>query len=238
MGTKKGAGRSRRPIQGVSWSRSPLVVIHTGVVPIPPIWIAGNYGLIPQPRASSIPITTIVAGPPSQTNSDEAVIEVVVVIGEVIVIVVIAVPVLAMPIVAVPCRAAMPAATAPSTGTGDVSATHSASVDVAATDVASAKTGSAAHVTTTHVTTAHVTTAMASGTRLTHQDRNKQQTARNGSDCGYMLFHDCISLGKQTRQPADFDAGLTPTRGRKFAVGCQPAFKRRCGWPLSTLLAD
>ena len=126
------------PTPNRRWSvgpRSPLVVIHTGVVPIPPIWIAGNHGLIPQPRASSIPVTAIVAGPPSQTDSDEAVIEVVVVIGEVIVIVVVAVPVLAMrivtvPIVTVPGRAAIPTITVPTIGTGDVSPTYSASAEV------------------------------------------------------------------------------------------------------------
>jgi hypothetical protein len=180
-----------------------LVVVHTGVVSVPPIGTVGNHGLIPQPRTSSIPVAAIIAGPPSHTYADEAVIEAMVVIGKVIVIV--AVPVLAMPIVAVPiipvpCGAAMPATTAPTANTGD--ATYSASADMAATDVAPAKTCSAAHVTTTHVTTTHVTTTMASGIRLTQQDRNKQQTACKSGDCGYMLFLDCISLGTQTRRPA------------------------------------
>ena len=128
---------------------SKLIVVHTGVVPVPPIRATGNHGLAPQPSATSIAVAAIVARPPSQTYSDEAVIEAMVVMGEVIVIVVVAVPVLAMPIVAMPiiiampCRAAMPATTAPSANTGDVSATYSASVDVA--DVSSAYMD-AAHV--------------------------------------------------------------------------------------------
>jgi hypothetical protein len=160
-----------------------------------------------------------------------------VVMGEAIVIVVVAVPVLAMPIVAMPivampCGAAMPATTAPSAGTGDVSATYSASADMAAADVTCAYVGGA-HVPTaemwsaTHVA-AHVA-AMASGTRLTHQDRGKQQTASKGSDCGYMLFHDCISLGAQRRVPARrFCCKVNAEEGRKFAMECHPAIKRWC----------
>ena len=103
----------------------------------------------------------------------------------------------------------MPATAAPSANTCDVSTTYSASIDMPAADVTPAKTCSATHVTATHVTathvtTAHVTTAMASGIRLTHQAGNKQQTACNGSDCDYLLFHDCISLVTQIRhRPAD-----------------------------------
>ena len=134
----------------------------------------------------------------------------------------------------------MPATTAPSANTGDVSATYSASADMAAADVTSAyvdaahatahvptaKMCSAAHVaaavTATHVTATH----MASGIRLTHQDRDKQQTASKGSDCGYMLFHDCISLGTQTRGPARrFCCEVNAKEGRKFAMDRQPAIK-------------
>ena len=169
-----------------------------------------------------------------------------VVMDEVIVIVVATVPVLAMPIVAMPiiampCRAAMPATTAPSTNTGDVSATYSASADMAAADVADVTSAyvDAAHVTAAHVPTAemrsaahvpatHVTaTHMASGIRLTHQDRDKQQTASKGSDCGYMLFHDCISLGR--RGPARrFCCEFNAKEGRKFAMDHQPAIKSWC----------
>jgi hypothetical protein len=174
-----------------------------------------------------------------------------VVMGEVIVIVVVAVPVLAMPIVAMPiviarpCRATMPATTAPSANTGDVSATYSASVDVA--DVSSANMDAAhvadvssaymdaAHAAATHVPTAEMCSAahvaathMASGTRLTHQDRDKQQTASNGSDCGYILFHDYISLGTQRRVPsADFVASLTLKRGGSLRW-IKPAIKMVC----------
>jgi len=157
-----------------------------------------------------------------------------VVIGEVIVIVVMAVPVLAMPIVAVPivpvpCRAAMPAATAPSTGTGDVSATYSASAKVAGAHVPSGEMCSAAYVAhaSAHVAhaaahvahasahVAHAAAPMASGIRLIHQDRFKQQAACNGSDCGYMLSHDCISLDTQTAwsRPPTLMPSLTLMRG-------------------------
>ena len=211
---------------------------------------AGNHGLTPQPRASSIPVAAIVAGPPSQTYSDEAVIEVMVVIGEVIVIVVMAVPVLAMPIVAVPivpvpCRAAMPAATAPSTGTGDVSATYSASAKVAGAHVPSGEMCSAAHVAhasahvahaSAHVAhaaahvahasahVAHASAPMASGIRLIYQDRCKQQAACNGSDCGYMLSHDCISLDTQTAwsRPPTLMPSLTLMRGGSLRSVASP----------------
>jgi hypothetical protein len=139
-------------------------------------------------------------------------------------------PIVAVPIiVAMPGGAAMPATTAPSANTGDVSATYSASADMAAADVTSAyvdaahatahvptaKMCSAAHVTATHVTATH----MASGIRLTHQDRNKQQTASKGSDCGYLLFHDCISLGTQRRDPVRrFCCKFNAEEGRKFAM--------------------
>jgi hypothetical protein len=152
-----------------------------------------------------------------------------VVIGEVIVIVVMAVPVLAMPIVAVPivpvpCRAAMPAATAPSTGTGDVSATYSASAKVAAAHVPSGEMCSAAYVAHASAHVAHAAAPMASGIRLIHQDRFKQQAACNGSDCGYMLSHDCISLDTQTAwsRPPTLMPSLTLMRGGSLRSVASP----------------
>jgi hypothetical protein len=152
-----------------------------------------------------------------------------VVIGEVIVIVVMAVPVLAMPIVAVPivpvpCRAAMPAATAPSTGTGDVSATYSASAKVAGAHVPSGEMCSAAYVAHASAHVAHAAAPMASGIRLIHQDRFKQQAACNGSDCGYMLSHDCISLDTQTAwsRPPTLMPSLTLMRGGSLRSVASP----------------
>jgi len=154
---------------------------------------------------------------------------VVVVIGEVIVIVVVAVPVLAMPIVAVPivpvpCRTAMPAATAPSTGTGDVSATYSASAKVAGAHVPSGEMCSAAYVAHASAHVAHAAAPMASGIRLIHQDRFKQQAACNGSDCGYMLSHDCISLDTQTAwsRPPTLMPSLTLMRGGSLRSVASP----------------
>ena len=194
---KRGLWRDRRTRVFRVATRSPgarkLVVVHTGVIPVPPIRATGNHGLAPQPSTTSIAVAAIVARPPSQTYSDEAVIEAMVVMGEVIVIAVVAVPVLAMPIVAMPiiiampCRAAMPATTAPSTNTGDVSATYSASVDVAAADVADVSSANmdAAHVAdvasaymdAAHAAATHPTPEMASsavaGIRLTDQARDK-----------------------------------------------------------------
>jgi hypothetical protein len=152
-----------------------------------------------------------------------------VVIGEVIVIVVMAVPVLAMPIVAVPivpvpCRAAMPAATAPSTGTGDVSATYSASAKVAGAHVPSGEMCSAAYVAHASAHVAHAAAPMASGIRLIHQDWFKQQAACNGSDCGYMLSHDCISLDTQTAwsRPPTLMPSLTLMRGGSLRSVASP----------------
>ena len=224
---KFGLWRYRRArgfrISTLSPATRKLVVVHTGVITVPPIGATGNHGLAPQPRTSSIPVAAIVTRPPSHAYSDEAVIEAMVVMDEVIVIVVVAVPVLAMPIVAMPCRAAMPSTTAPSANTGDVSATYSASADMAAADVADVTSAyvDAAHVTAAHVPTAemrsaaHVTAShMASGIRLTHQGRDKQQTASKGSDCGYMLFHDSSPwVCKGVVPPADFVASLTLKRG-------------------------
>jgi len=154
---------------------------------------------------------------------------VVVVIGEVIVIVVVAVPVLAMPIVAVPivpvpCRAAMPAIIVPATGTGDVSATYSASAEVTAAHVPSGEMCSAAYVAHASAHVAHAAAPMASGIRLIHQDRFKQQAACNGSDCGYMLSHDCISLDTQTAwsRPPTLMPSLTLMRGGSLRSVASP----------------
>ena len=158
---------------------------------------------------------------------------------EVIVIVVVAVPVLAMPIIAMPYRAAMPATTAPSINTGDVSATYSASADVATADV------TPAYVDAAHVTAAHVpTTEMCSAAgrrpcdRRPYSLRHSLDSSRQGqaadcqqgpSDCGYILFHDCISLGTQRRGPVRrFCCEVNAKEGRKFAMDRQPALKRWC----------
>jgi len=76
----------------------------------------------------------------------------------------------------------------------------SAHVAHASTHVAHAS----AHVahSSAHVAHASAHAPMASGVRLIHQDRGKQQAACNGSDCGYIFFHDCISLDKNVAQTA------------------------------------
>jgi len=141
---------------------------------------------------------------------------VVVVIGEVIVIVVVAVPVLAMrivtvPIVTVPGRAAIPTITVPTTGTGDVSPTYSASAEVTGSRVPTGEMCSTAHMAhaTAHMAhaSAHMAHAsahapMASGVRLIHQDRGKQQAACDGSDCDYLLSHDSSPWIRKQRGPA------------------------------------
>ena len=171
-----------------------LVVVHAGVIPIPPIWTASNHGLTLQPRASSIPVAAIVTRPPSHAYSDEAVIEAMVVMDEVIVIVVVAVPVLAMPVTAMPVTA-MPAIT---THSGNMSATNAAPTDVASAPVTSAHVASApvtsTHVASAHVASTHVASATAStGVCIFDSDWKKQQTAREGSYCRDTHFHDCIS---------------------------------------------
>jgi len=138
---------------------------------------------------------------------------VVVVIGEVIVIVVMAVPVLAMPIVAVPIvavpgRAAIPTITVPTTGTGNVSPTYSASAEVTGAHVPTGEMCSAAHVAHASAHMAHDSAhasahaPVASGVRLIHQDRGKQQAACDGSDCDYLLSHDSSPWIRKQRGPA------------------------------------
>jgi hypothetical protein len=160
---------------------------------------------------------------------------VVVVIGEVIVIVVVAVPVLAMrivtvPIVTVPGRAAIPTITVPTTGTGDVSPTYSASAEVTGSRVPTGEMCSTAHMAhasahvahasahmahasahmahaSAHMAHASAHAPMASGVRLIHQDRGKQQAACDGSDCDYLLSHDSSpGYANSVVPPADFVA--------------------------------
>jgi len=134
---------------------------------------------------------------------------VVVVIGEVIVIVVVAVPVLAMrivtvPIVTVPGRAAIPTITVPTIGTGDVSPTYSASAEVTGSRVPTGEMCSTAHMAhaSAHMAHASAHAPMASGVRLIHQDRGKQQAACDGSDCDYLLSHDSSPWIRKQRGPA------------------------------------
>jgi len=152
------------------------------------------------------------------------------VMGEVIMVVavpVLTMPIVAVPIVPVPCRAAMPATTAPSTSTSDVRATYSASAEMATTHVTSGEMWPAhvahasadvahasAHVAHTSTHVAHA--SMASRVGMIHHERGKQQAACEGSDCGYMLFHDCISLNPNAVQPA-FRCGLNAGQRRKDA---------------------
>ena len=107
----------------------------------------------------------------------------------------------------------------------DVTSAYVDAAHVTAAHVPTAEMCSAADVAAAHVTATH----MASGIRLTYQDRDKQQTASKGSDCGYMFFHDCISLGTQTRGPVRrFCCEFNAEEGRKFAMDRQPAIKRWC----------
>src|SRR6476659_9792647 len=135
-----------------------VVVARAGVVAVPPIGASGIQGLAIQIRAPAITIT-IVAGPPSDSDCHDAVVEAIVevaVMGEVIVVEVIVI--VAMPIVAMPSTmatipgnvttAAMP------TAARKAGAPHVATSKAGAAHVAS-KAG-AAHVASTKVSAAQV----------------------------------------------------------------------------------
>ena len=175
-----------------------LVIVHAGVIPIPPIWTASNHGLTPQPRASSIPVAAIVTWPPSHAYSDEAVIEAMVVMDEVIVIVVVAVPILAMPVTAMPVTAmpvtAMPVAAMPAitTHSGNMSATNAATTDVASAPVTSAHVASAhvasAHVASAHVASAHVASTHVASTHVASAHMASAHVASATASTGVCIF--------------------------------------------------
>src|SRR6476661_1896872 len=179
-----------------------VVVARAGVVAVPPIGASGIQGLAIQIRAPAITIT-IVAGPPSDSDCHEAVVEAIVevaVMGEVIIVEVIVI--VAMPIVAMPSTmttipgnvtgAAMPTP-ASKVGVAHVAATPTAASKVSATHVASPKVA-AAHVASTKVAS---TAKMTSSTEMTttavagiRHDGGKKQAAGKGSYCGYTLARD------------------------------------------------
>src|SRR5262245_46420158 len=107
---------------GGCFSRKPLhctqlVVVHAGVVTVPPRVASSDRSLAAQPLATPIAIAIGVAGPPTDSDADKAVVKVaMVVIGEVVVVV--TMHVVAMPIITVPRGATMPAISIQSTHTG------------------------------------------------------------------------------------------------------------------------
>ena len=104
----------------------PLIVVHAAVVAVPPIRASGNESLAAQPRTSTIAVTVSIVGrPPTESDTDKAVVEVIVVMDEVIVVVVVPITV---PVVAMPYRSTVPATTTPSTNIGKMSMIYSADV--------------------------------------------------------------------------------------------------------------
>ena len=189
-------------------------VARAGVVAVPPIGASGIQGLAIQIRAPAITIT-IVAGPPSDSDCHEAVVEAIVevaVMGEVIIVEVIVI--VAMPIVAMPSTmttipgnvtgAAMPTP-ASKVGVAHVAATPTAASKVSATHVASPKVA-AAHVASTKVAaTAKMTTsAEMSATAVAgiRHDGSKKQATGKGSYCGYTHSHDYSPWARLARDPS------------------------------------
>ena len=189
-------------------------VARAGVVAVPPIGASGIQGLAIQIRAPAITIT-IVAGPPSDSDCHEAVVEAIVevaVMGEVIIVEVIVI--VAMPIVAMPSTmatipgnvtpAAMPAAASKvgathvasmPTAASKVSATHVASPKVAAAHVASTKVAATAKMTTS----AEMSATAVAGIR---HDGSKKQATGKGSYCGYTHSHDYSPWARLARDPS------------------------------------
>src|SRR6478672_10170573 len=176
-----------------------VVVARAGVVAVPPIGASGIQGLAIQIRAPAITIT-IVAGPPSDSDCHEAVVEAIVevaVMGEVIIVEVIVI--VAMPIVAMPSTmttipgnvtgAAMP------TPASKVGVTHVAAPKVAAAHVASTKVASTAKMTSS----TEMTTTAVAGIR---HDGGKKQAAGKGSYCGYTHSHDYSPWARLARDPS------------------------------------
>src|SRR5262245_52682787 len=122
---KNGTALARAKIAVPLSSRLVVVVVHAGVITVPPIGASSHRSLAAQPPATPIAIA-VVAGPPTDSDADKAVVKVaMVVMGEVVVVV--TMHVVAMPIITVitvPRGATMPAISIQSTHTGDLSATY------------------------------------------------------------------------------------------------------------------
>src|SRR6476620_2525475 len=166
-----------------------VVVARAGVVAVPPIGASGIQGLAIQIRAPAITIT-IVAGPPSDSDCHEAVVEAIVevaVMGEVIIVEVIVI--VAMTIVAMPSTMT----TIPGNVTG--AAMPPPSPKVAAAHVASTKVASTAKMTSA----TEMTTTAVAGIR---HDGGKKQAAGKGSYCGYTHSHDYSPWARLARDPS------------------------------------
>src|SRR4029450_3731691 len=81
---------------------SVVVVVHAGGIAVPPVRTASDRRLGAQPPAAAIAIGAVVAGPPTDPNANEAVVEVMAVVVMDEMVVVVTVPVVAVPIIAVP----------------------------------------------------------------------------------------------------------------------------------------
>ena len=171
----------------------PLIVVDAAVVAVPPIRASGNESLAAQPRTSTIAVTVSIVGrPPTESDTDKAVVEVIVVMDEVIVVVVVPITV---PVVAMPYRSTVPATTTPSTNIGKMSTIYSADVTFTnMSDTASlhpphdvADTASPPEMDAAHATSEAST---ASGIGTIESDWDKEQAARKGSHCSDTGFHD------------------------------------------------
>ena len=184
---------TRRTVPGLV-ACHPSIVVQAAVVAVPPIGAPGSESLAAEPRTSTIAVTvTIVGRPPAESDTDEAVVEVIVVMDEVVVIV--AMPI-TVPVVAVPYGPTVPATTTHSTNIGKMGTTHSANVtSIKMTDIASADVANSTDVadtTSTNVEAAHAASeaSTASSVGTIESDWDKKQAARKGSCCSDTGFHD------------------------------------------------
>ena len=177
-----------------------LIVIGTGVIPVPPIATSGTDRLVIEPRTPAVAISVVVIAGPPPANSDghEAIAEVIVIVDKSIMIV-------AVPIVCVRNGAAAIPSGGALSGAGRKVRVTRGTAETATAKVPACYVGSTAEVTTAHATAEVASASEASAVcslRLLYAGGNKKQSARKGGrDKNHTRSHDTSPWVRSKRCP-------------------------------------